>query len=77
MNSYLKSSLASVLDPDMLDAVLQDTGVIKSLSSGLQEDVKRTFAYGYATQIRILIGFTAVQVLSAGLVWRREQLKAL
>jgi hypothetical protein len=77
MNSYLKSSLASVLGPDMLDAVLQDTGVIKSLSSGLQENVKQTFAYGYATQIRILIGFTVVQLLSTSLMWQKKQLKVL
>ncbi len=75
MNSYLKSSLANVLSPDMLDAVLQDTSVIKGLSSELQEDVKRTFAHGYATQIRILIAFTGVQLLSVGLMWQKKQIK--
>lgn len=75
MNSYLKASLANVLSPDMLDAVLKDTSVIKGLASGLQEDAKRIFAQGYATQIRILIGFTAVQLLSIILLWQKEQIK--
>ncbi|KAI1455383.1 putative efflux pump antibiotic resistance protein [Annulohypoxylon moriforme] len=75
MNSYLKSSLANILSPDTLSAILQDTSVIKGLTPQLQEDVKRTFAHGYATQIRILIGFTAAQLLSIGLIWRKKQIK--
>ncbi|KAI0405659.1 putative efflux pump antibiotic resistance protein [Xylaria palmicola] len=75
MNSYLKSSLADILSPDMLDAVLQDTSVIMGLNSELQQDVKQIFAYGYATQIRILIGFTAVQLLSISLLWQRRQMR--
>lgn len=75
MNSYLKSSLANVLSTETLGAILQDTSVIKGLNSELQRDVKRIFAYGYATQTRILIGFTVMQFLFVGLMWRKIQMK--
>jgi hypothetical protein len=75
MNSYLKSALEEILSPEALGTILRDSNAIGSLPSQLQQSTRLIFARGYAVQIRILIGFAAVQLLSVGLVWRKKQIK--
>ncbi|KUJ10779.1 MFS general substrate transporter [Mollisia scopiformis] len=72
LNSYVKSKLSSILNPDDLSALLQSVQVIEVLPAELQAMTRPIFSEAYDLQMHIMIGFSAAQVLVAAAMWERK-----
>jgi hypothetical protein len=73
LNSYVESHLSTFLTSREINALLQSTLSIDTLAPDLQELVKLTFARGYNIQIRILMGISVGQFLTAILMWKKKK----
>lgn len=73
INSYVRNSLAGILPPDRIGALLQTTDAFAALPAALAEDVKNIFARGYNLQLKIMIGFSAAQIPVTFLMWQKQQ----
>ena len=75
-NSYLKSSLGKILEPDQINAILDFAHPPNTLDPGTQHIVGVKLAEGYNLQTKILAGMAGVQFLSCFLLWQKKQIKA-
>jgi hypothetical protein len=72
LNSYVKSALREQLSADEIKAISQSLSEIGELTEEQRNFVRRTFAQGYNRQTRITLVFSAVVVLSCGLMVERR-----
>lgn len=77
MENYLKSHLGSVLSPVQLNTLLKTTAMINQLPPDIRAIVIRIFADGYKLQMRITTGFSAIQFLVIGLIWKNPQISVI
>lgn len=62
LNGHLSHHLKGVLSSHELHLFLENVKSITHLSPQLQEQVKGVLAESYTTQLRVMIGFAAVQL---------------
>lgn len=62
LNGNLSNHLQGVFSSHDLHLFLENVKTIKYLSPYLQEKIKGTFVESYSTQLRVMIGFAAVQL---------------
>lgn len=72
--SSLKADLLQLLSREEVAIILDRTDQILTLPPDKQAMVRRSFANMYNTQMTILIGIAAAQVLVTLLKWQREPL---
>ncbi len=73
MNTYTKFHLGAILSPTQINDLLQTTRTLATLPSELAGPTKTVFANGYNLQMRIMIGFSAAQLLMTLLMWQKKQ----
>jgi hypothetical protein len=71
LNGMLKTQLRGVLPPQQLQALLQNTAIIQTLTADQQQTIRTVFAHSYTIQYRIMIGFAAAQFPAAAFLWRQ------
>lgn len=71
LNNHVRDGLAAVLSPQQSDALLRKPAIIDTLPSSLQSVVKSTYSEGYNLQMKVMIAFSAAQILGVGLMWER------
>lgn len=62
LNGHLSHHLQGVFSPHDLHLFLENVKTIKYLSPYFQEKIKEFFAESYSTQLKVMIGFAAVQL---------------
>lgn len=73
LNNYLKTHLGDTAGS--LDTLLADpTVTLAKLPQSDRDRVRMAFAEGYSVDAKIMAGFSAAQVLSLALLWRRPQI---
>ncbi|KAL9123684.1 MAG: hypothetical protein Q9217_006910 [Psora testacea] len=77
LNNHLRSSLASIISAEKLDALLQSTASIQLLPPETQRQVLAAFSDGYNLQMKIMTGFAGAQLLTVGLLWRKNQISVV
>ena len=75
MQSHLRSRLAPLLTTSELRGVLRSAQRIAELRPGLQEEVVLQFAEGYNTQMKILAGLAAIQIIGVAVMWQKKQIR--
>ena len=75
MNNYTSDHLSEVLTPAQNAALQQSASAIHLFPPGIQQDIRSTFAQGYNLQMKMMIGFSAAQILAVGLLWRKPQIR--
>ncbi|KAF2786130.1 MFS multidrug transporter-like protein [Melanomma pulvis-pyrius CBS 109.77] len=75
LNSYVQSHLSVILSREQLNQLLASVLAIEKLPEHLQSPVRLVMAEAYNLQIRILMGFSAAQLVAAFLMWQRNQVK--
>jgi len=71
LNSYIKSSLRGLLTPEQLGGLLESIDVINFLPPEQQAQVRQSFSHGYNLQMKVMIGFSAAQILVVALMWEK------
>lgn len=71
--ALLRSRLGDQLPPSQVDAILQSTEMLTSLSPSTQDLVRQAYSAGYNLQMKILAGFAGGQVIASGLMWQKQQ----
>lgn len=77
MNNYLSSHLGPLIGAENLALILKSTSEIQTLPAEFQVDTVDALAHGYNLQMKVNIGFSVVQVLAVGLLWRRKQIEVV
>ena len=77
MNNYLTSHLGPLIGADRLALILQTTAEVRNLPPQLQAKTIAVLAQGYNLQMKINVGFSVVQVLAVGLIWRKKQIEVV
>lgn len=72
---FTRSRLADILSDSQVNSVFSSAGAIASLPPNTQVNVRAIFSDGYDLQVKILAGFAGGQLLSALLVWRKDQIR--
>ena len=72
--NVISSDLKGFLTQDQVNSILQSTDNIISFAPSIQSQIRSVFAVGYNIQIKILIGFSAAQILSSILMWQKKQI---
>ena len=72
--NVISSDLKGFLTQDQVNSILQSTDNIISFAPIIQSQIRSVFAVGYNIQIKILIGFSAAQILSSILMWQKKQI---
>ena len=71
-NTHLRDAFATsgVLSPNILPALLHSPYAIAQLPAATQETAREVFAGGYAMQMKTMVAFAVVQVLSVLGMWK-------
>ena len=69
LNSFIKKELRKQLNEAQISAVGQSLSAIKNLTPAEQTFVRETFGRGYALQMWLMLGFSAMVVLSSLVMW--------
>lgn len=77
LNSHLKSQLPSVLQPEQVSAVLDSVQMVATFPPDVQIQVLEFYAEGYNRQMKAAGAFSVAQLLSAGLLWKKDQVRFL
>ncbi|KAL1642365.1 hypothetical protein SLS58_005439 [Diplodia intermedia] len=81
MNNYLNSHLPAAEissgggGASAAHALLQSVGSVGELPPDVREQVLRVFAEGFNLQMKIVAGFSGLQVLMVGMLWRKNQIR--
>ncbi|KAF2262723.1 MFS general substrate transporter [Lojkania enalia] len=75
LNAKLRAELPRMLSPEKLEAVLRSTTVIHKLPGNVRSVVEDVFGEGYALQLKVVVAFAAVNVLTTCMVWRKKPVK--
>jgi hypothetical protein len=75
MKGQLQSKLPEVLSPKLVNAVLQNSEVIKTLPSKTQDAVRTIFSDGHNLQFRIIAIVTAAQLLATLLMFQKKPMR--
>lgn len=77
MNSTLTSRLTRAIDPEKLAAVLQSTTALRDFPTEMQKLILNAFADGYNLQTKIMAGFAGAQLVTVGMLWRKQQISVV
>ncbi|KAL3473808.1 major facilitator superfamily domain-containing protein [Aspergillus californicus] len=74
LNARLKGALPALLVDEAagVEEVMESTRGIQALSDGARQGVRQVFGEAYNLQMKIAGGFSAAQILTALLIWKRE-----
>jgi hypothetical protein len=75
MNNEVKHTLLQFLSHKDLQDIFRTTEAIQGLIEPARTMVKETFLKGYNMQLRILIGFAAMEIPATLLMWQKEQVR--
>jgi hypothetical protein len=75
MNSNLKSTLLQIISPEDFELIFQRVSYIYEVAEPMRTSVRDSFMKGFDVQLRILIGFAAAGIPTAGLMWQKEQVR--
>lgn len=64
MNSWIQQQLSSVLSTEQLTNLLQSTSSIHEFPSNPQVKVQEVFSQGYNQEMKVIVGFCAIQFLA-------------
>lgn len=73
MENYLRHHLASIISPEQLQLLLRNTAFIDRLPPDVRSAVIKIFADGYTLQMKVTAGFSAMQLLAIGMIWKSPQ----
>ncbi|MCJ1365643.1 hypothetical protein MMC16_004768 [Acarospora aff. strigata] len=71
LNNHVRDGLDGVLSPRQLDAILRPSAIVDMLPGSLQSVVRGIYSEWYNLQMKVMIGFSAAQILGVGLMWER------
>ncbi|KAF1997152.1 MFS general substrate transporter [Amniculicola lignicola CBS 123094] len=77
MENYLKKHLGPLVTSEQLDALLRNTSIIRQFPPDLKHAVLGVFADGYNLQMKITTAFTALQLVTVGMIWRNPQISVM
>ncbi|KAF2174701.1 MFS general substrate transporter [Zopfia rhizophila CBS 207.26] len=77
METYLKKHLGPIVTPEQLNALLKTTSVVNQLPRDLRSAVLKVFADGFTLQMKITTGFSALQFLAVGMIWKNPQVSVM
>ena len=69
---YIRTHLLEVLPAEKAMLLLEKTEIIRQLDPSTLQGVRTIFADGYSLQIKMLIGFSAAQLLTTALMWTNK-----
>lgn len=72
MFSYTRERYEEFLPPGTIKVLEETLTVIKRLQPAIQERVQIALAEGYNLQMKILIGFAALQIVATALMWEKK-----
>lgn len=72
MFSYTRERYEEFLPPGTIKVLEETLTVIKRLQPAVQERVRIALAEGYNLQMKILIGFAALQIVATALMWEKK-----
>jgi hypothetical protein len=73
-NNYVATRLQILLSPDQLHLVLKSTGATALLPEPIIHGVIEILVDSYNQRMKVLIGFTAAQLVALGMLWSRPQI---
>jgi hypothetical protein len=76
MTGFIKPRLSHVLSPAQVDLVLESAEALSRLGEQSRGEVVRVLAEGYNLQFKILAGLAGLQIIGAGMMWQKNQIKA-
>lgn len=75
-NGLVKGKLEDFLPPGPVDDLLRSPATVKTFPDDLQGDILAAFGEGYNLQLKILAAIAALQIPSALMIWRKQQIVA-
>lgn len=75
-NSLVRGKLDDILPPGPVDDLLRSPATVKLFAEDLQGTILAAFGDGYNLQLKILAGLAALQIPSALLIWKKQQIVA-
>ena len=72
LNNHVQAKLSSVLTPQQLQRLLQNSMELGHFTKDMQSVVRGIYSDSYNLQMKVMIGFGAAQVLGLGLMWEGE-----
>jgi hypothetical protein len=74
MNNYLESHLKEFLSAEQIHDLLKSTKAIGTLPPSSIENVMTALVKAYNLQMKVMIGFSAMQIPLASLMWQKKQI---
>jgi hypothetical protein len=74
-NSYLKSSLMSLLTPEQITSILDFAPKANGFDAATRQAVGIKLAEGFNLQTKIIAGMAGAQILASLLMWQKKQIK--
>lgn len=75
-NGLVRGKLEDILPSGQVDDLLRSPAAVKVFANDLQPMILAAFGEGYNLQLKILAGLAALQIPSALLIWKRQQIVA-
>ncbi|CAG8971948.1 hypothetical protein HYALB_00003284 [Hymenoscyphus albidus] len=72
MYSYTRGKYEDFLPPEIIKALLESLTVVENLQPAVRERVRQVLAEGYNLQMKILIGFAMLQIVTTVLMWEKK-----
>ena len=69
LNSAARGRLVTELPDDLLDGILKDVSLVKTLSLADQVKVQAAFAEGFHKQLAMMMGFCTAEVIALLMMW--------
>ncbi|KAI2620776.1 major facilitator superfamily domain-containing protein [Hypomontagnella submonticulosa] len=75
LNGYLREHLSLVLDPSLLEQLLQSAANLETFDSNVQFKVRAAYGEAFNLQMRATVAFCAAQFLIVPLLWKKKPLR--
>ncbi|PVH92824.1 MFS multidrug transporter-like protein [Periconia macrospinosa] len=76
MTGFIRPRLSDILAPSQVDLVLKSAEALKTLGKIQRNQAVAILADGYNLQFKILAGLSGLQIIGAGMMWQKNQIKA-
>ena len=72
LNTHVKSDLTHFLPQDQISTLLESAGAIAAFPPDVQKMIQLVFAQAYNNQMKVLIGFSAAQIVGSLVMWQKK-----
>ena len=72
LNNHVRDNLAPVISPQNVHTLLHTPAIIDTFPNSVQMVIKSVYSAGYNLQMKVMIAFSAAQILGVVLMWERK-----